>query len=189
MSHIARALNRRAILMLTGLALTFALTAGSAPAHAATKHLTRAAATRIAHNSRAHSASVQDSNLFDNAPITTLHVFQWYEGGGACTASGSALWNRNSNLLSLNGSVHSSAPFNGCRDALHVRYHARDSGLDYLLSDTVVAFPTACAVLDPSCPSTQPLNVVLPNAVPGTFFGFPKAALIDHITIAAEQRN
>src|SRR3954464_15115725 len=128
-SHSTRALSRRAILALVGLVLAFPRTAAPPPAHAATKPLTRAAATRIAHhNTRAHSASIFDANLFDNAPITTLHVFQWYEGGGACTASGSALWNRSSNLVSMNGSAHTSAPFNGCRAALHARYYARDSG-------------------------------------------------------------
>jgi hypothetical protein len=187
--RITRALSGRAVLALASLVLAFALTAGATSAHAATKHLTRAAVTRIAHhNTRAHTASVNDANLFDNAPTTTLRTFPWYEAGGSCTASGSALWNRSSNFVSLNGSAHSSAPFNACRAALHVRYYARDSGNDYLMADTVRAFPTACAVLDPTCPSTQPLNLVVANAVTGTIFGFPKTGLIDHITIAAELR-
>jgi hypothetical protein len=174
-----RSVIRLAAVALVGLALT--LVVGASPAHAATKHPSN-------HRAKAVAASVTDPALFANLPTTTLQTHPWYVGGGSCTASGTALWSRVSNLLSLNGSAHTSAPFYGCRARLRVTYWANDNNATYNMGSTVQDIPTACANTDPSCPSTQPLNVNIPNAVTGTIFGMPKTTVIDHITLTAELR-
>jgi hypothetical protein len=162
----ARPLTRLTRLALAAVALTLALGASVSPAQ----------------------ASVSDPTLFDNVPTTTLHTTPWWQGGGSCTASASARWDRAQNLLTLNGSAHTSAPFNGCKARLRVTFWANDEGLDLSLGSAAEDIPTACAVTDPSCPSTQPLNIAIPNAIPGRVFGMPKSQLIDHITLSVEAR-
>jgi hypothetical protein len=159
-------LVRQTGLALSAVALTLALGVGASPAQ----------------------ASVSDPTLFDNVPTTTLHSTPWWEGGGSCTASGSARWDRAQNLLTLNGSAHTSAPFNGCKARMRATFWANDEGQDLSLGSAAEDIPTACAVTDPSCPSTQPLNIAIPNAIPGRVFGMPKAQLIDHITLSVEAR-
>jgi hypothetical protein len=178
-STTGRSVTRLTALALASLALTLLI--GASSAHAATKHLPK-------HRTRVVAASVSDSALYANVPTTTLETHPWYAGGGSCTASGTALWNRSLNLVSINGSAHTSAPFYGCRARLRVTYWATDMGFNYNMGSTTADIPTACSNTDPSCPSTQPLNVNIPNALPGTFFGIPKTMLIDHITLTAELR-
>ena len=132
--------------------------------------------------------SVSDSWLFANLPATTLYNDPWYEGGGSCTASGDAYWYRSGDTLEVNGSAHTSAPFFACRANLIVTYWANFYGFNVAIGSTTADIPTACAQLDPSCPSTQPLNVVIPNSLPGTVYGVPLTSLVDHISLAAAAR-
>jgi hypothetical protein len=156
---IARSLTRQTGSVLVALALTLGLAVGVSPAQ----------------------ATVDDAALFDNLPTTGLYA--------GCVTSGSARWDRAQNLLTLNGSAHSSAPFDSCRVRLNVTFYAQDDEGELNIASKTVDINTACAVLDPTCPSTQPLNVVIPQPISGKILGFSKQFITDHIRLTAEARR
>jgi hypothetical protein len=124
-------------------------------------------------------ASVSDPVLSANLGTTTVYNTEWWAGGGSCMASGSARWDRAQNLLVLNGSAQSSAPFAGCWARLRVTYWY---GVGAPLVSYTTDIPTACSTAD-QCPSTRRLNTSIPGAINGGLTRY-----IDHITISAERR-
>lgn len=88
--------------------------------------------------------------------------------GGACSGYANASWNRANNIVTINDEAHSSYLFAGCRLKVTLTWSAGG----YTVTQFVHNIPTACALSDPTCPSTVYENgwnqggIVVPFAVP-----------------------
>lgn len=88
--------------------------------------------------------------------------------GGPCSGYANASWNRGSNVVTINDEAHSSYAFAACRLKVTLTWSAGG----YSVTQLVHNIPTACALTDPTCPSTvyengwTQSNVVVPFAVP-----------------------
>lgn len=108
-----------------------------------------------------------------NASTTDAHLVATASQGGACSGTASADWARQSNTLLINSSAHSSYLFAGCRLKVVLTFWAGT----YQVTSYTHAIPTACALSDPTCPSTvyetfRASDVVVGFAVP----------FVDHVT-------
>jgi hypothetical protein len=87
--------------------------------------------------------------------------------GGSCSGSADVSWSRAANVVTINSQAHSSFAFAACRLQADVKWTAGG----FVVGEVVRAIPTACALTDPTCPSTvfehySQGNCVAPFAIP-----------------------
>lgn len=82
---------------------------------------------------------------------------------GGCQWSAYVAWTRSTQVFTGTVTVRDTKAFDGCRKRVHVRFQMPDG---YVVGSTSVDAPTACATLDPTCPSTVQKNFAVNFAMP-----------------------
>lgn len=85
-----------------------------------------------------------------NASAADPHLVASTSRGGACSGAASADWDRSSNAVTIKAQAHSSYLFSGCRLRVVLTWTAQG----YTAGQVSHDIPTACALSDPTCPST-----------------------------------